>query len=441
ESLHKQLKAKESKIAKQSERLQAQGIDGNVGAEGQAEELSTARRDREQMRQRLADLEDATKSQPKVASHADAERRLIAQETKMREVDRQAHELKTQAESERQEKDNLIRELSALRGRMAQGASSSGNLETENDRLSKELEEKCGHLEAYAQEVKRLREEKAKEVVAAEWAPAPEAVEKQPGSDFSMVTSLPGLQRKLQRLEETDRNLGREVLYHLQEREAKIESLNSTIALLRATVDDLRERPAQQLAVFPGVDVGVRTDAPTPVGVGIGTEATSTMGVAVGTDGWPVGVGRGVPVGTDAALAGMARAAGPDQPYPAGVDMAINTSVPQSPADMSSMGQYPAGPSQIPPPSPRGQLPPIRRPPSREGSDPAVLAHELQELRRQHAEQRAELESLRAQQQQQEQQKQQQQQQQQRSEPPARSTPALASSAQDPAMLRELQEL
>jgi len=52
--------------------------------------------------------------------------------------------------------------------------------------------------------------------------------------------ALPALQRRLQQLEEADRALGRDVAMWLQDKETKIETLNSTVTLLRHTVDELR---------------------------------------------------------------------------------------------------------------------------------------------------------------------------------------------------------
>ncbi|CAE7200649.1 GIP, partial [Symbiodinium pilosum] len=54
------------------------------------------------------------------------------------------------------------------------------------------------------------------------------------------VAPLPALQRRLRKLEDADQTLARDVLVHLQDREHKIETLASTVALLRQTVDDLQ---------------------------------------------------------------------------------------------------------------------------------------------------------------------------------------------------------
>eukprot|EP00913_Durusdinium_trenchii_P025150 g23609.t1 len=56
------------------------------------------------------------------------------------------------------------------------------------------------------------------------------------------VASLPQVQRKLRKLEELDEQLARDVIVHLQDREKKIDTLSSTVALLRQTVDDMQPK-------------------------------------------------------------------------------------------------------------------------------------------------------------------------------------------------------
>lgn len=60
------------------------------------------------------------------------------------------------------------------------------------------------------------------------------------------MAALPQVQRKLRKLEEVDQQLARDVLVHLQDRENRIDTLNSTVALLRQTVDDLQ--PPKEVA-------------------------------------------------------------------------------------------------------------------------------------------------------------------------------------------------
>mmetsp|Transcript_20146 Transcript_20146/g.35774 ORF Transcript_20146/g.35774 Transcript_20146/m.35774 type:complete len:2724 (+) Transcript_20146:77-8248(+) len=431
ESLHKQLKAKDGKIAKQSERLQAL-TEMLEQRDSQLQELSTARRDREQMRQRLADMEDAMKAQPRVVSHAEAERRLIQQETKLKEHERQAREVSEGFEKERSEKDALSRELSALRGRLAQGASSSGALESENERLSKELAEHRAKLEAKNEEAKRLRD-MATESAAA----AAQAVERQQAPEALNVASLPSVQRRLQKLEETDKLLGRDVLVYLQERESKIEGLNSTVALLRKTVDELQTSaasPAAPRAVPAEVPVSSsavgRSGPASPTGVAVGVEtdvAAAGVGIGVGRDS-PMSRTPPPPDPEESALAALglhtgvvseqevklqraeqaakeseraaasskaeqirmsaeveqlkqqlataqaeasmaqAQAAAVSQQY-SGRTVATNTSVPASPSGSPAPGARPGQP----PPSPRGPLPPLqlKRPGSSAGDQRA----------------------------------------------------------------------
>ena len=46
----------------------------------------------ETMRNRLNDLEEAQKAQPRATSHAEAERRLIEQEARLREIERKSQD-------------------------------------------------------------------------------------------------------------------------------------------------------------------------------------------------------------------------------------------------------------------------------------------------------------------------------------------------------------
>lgn len=224
ESLHRQLKAKDTKIAKQSERLQAI-TEMLERRDQQLEELSTAKRDREKLQQKVTDLEEVMKAQPRVVTHAEAERRLIEQEQRMRVDERQVRELQEALTKEKTDKEAAVRELSALRGHLAEGASNSGALQSENVRLSRELVEVQRLLDGRTEELQRVREARPLTDTALE---APK------------VAALPALQRRLQRLEELDRNLARDVAVFLQEKENKIATLNSSVALLRSSVEELR---------------------------------------------------------------------------------------------------------------------------------------------------------------------------------------------------------
>eukprot|EP00931_Biecheleriopsis_adriatica_P037375 TRINITY_DN21430_c0_g3_i1.p1 TRINITY_DN21430_c0_g3~~TRINITY_DN21430_c0_g3_i1.p1 ORF type:complete len:2799 (-),score=680.31 TRINITY_DN21430_c0_g3_i1:45-8354(-) len=283
ESMHKQLKAKDSKINKQSERLQAL-TEMLEQRDAQLSEMSTARRDREQMRQRLKDMEEAMGSQTKVVSHAESERRLINQEIKLKEHEREVQDLQESYQKERQEKETLSRELAGLRGTLAQGASSAGALEAENAKLSKDLADHRVKLEAKNEELKKLRD------VAAESQATVAKVRERQMPEPSEVASLPAVQRRLQKLEDTDKTLARDVLVYLQEREGKIENLSSTITLLRKTVDELQAQKGMAKPTPPaGVNVAVGDSRDTtPVAVGVETDA--------GASGVPAAVGRDSPM-------------------------------------------------------------------------------------------------------------------------------------------------
>mmetsp|Transcript_39186 Transcript_39186/g.72532 ORF Transcript_39186/g.72532 Transcript_39186/m.72532 type:complete len:2608 (+) Transcript_39186:108-7931(+) len=244
ESLHRQIKAKDVKIGKQTDRIQTL-TEMLEKRDQQLEELSTARRERENAKQRAAELEEVLKAQPRASTHTEAERRLIEQEQRARENERRIRELEDGIRDHKGEKEALHRELGGLRGNLAQGASSAGALQEENTRLSRELQDTRRQLDGRTEELRRVRE-------ARPMPPPPE----QP-----RTTSMPALQRRLQKLEELDQNLARDVAVHMQERENKVDGLNSTINLLRNTVDDLRK----QMATGSGPDAAAPPEVATSV--------------------------------------------------------------------------------------------------------------------------------------------------------------------------------
>mmetsp|Transcript_45190 Transcript_45190/g.144740 ORF Transcript_45190/g.144740 Transcript_45190/m.144740 type:complete len:2710 (-) Transcript_45190:80-8209(-) len=270
ESLHRQLKSKDTKIAKQSERLQTL-TEMLEKRDQQLEELSSAKRDREKMQQQVFELEEVMKAQPRVVTHAEAERRLIEQEQQMREQERGLYETSDSLQRERVEKDSLANELTALRSHLAGGAAGSGALQAEISRLSADLMETRRLLDGRSEELRRLRDSRStSEGVAV------------PMPDVTQLSTLPAMQRKLQRPEDIDRNLGRDVAVWLQERENKIESLNSTITLLRNSVDELRKSAATTtVAAGP-------SSQPTPHGFGVdsATSPTAVQAVDQNTGSW-----------------------------------------------------------------------------------------------------------------------------------------------------------
>eukprot|EP00439_Symbiodinium_sp_Y106_P014387 s3055_g2.t1 len=241
EGLRKQLKAKDTKLEKQTERLQGLG-ELLEERDTQLQELLSARRDREKLRIRLADLEDAMKSQKKVMSRADAERRLIGQEARLKESERQIQELGENLQKERHERQAVTCELRALEERVKHGTASAESMDTANEAMSKELAVHQVELAAKAEQVSHLQQVLAES--QAEVRKLSERVVPEPGE----VAPLPALQRRLRKLEEADQTLARDVLVHLQDREHKIETLASTVALLRQTVDDLQPEQEGGLA-------------------------------------------------------------------------------------------------------------------------------------------------------------------------------------------------
>lgn len=238
ENLRKQLKAKDSKLSKQTERLHGLG-ELLEERDVQLAELTSARRDREKLRVKLADLEDAMKTQ-KVLSRADAERRLIAQEARLKESERQIKELGENLHKEREERQVVTLELRSLEQRLNHGSVSAGAMDEANEAMAKELAEQQVQLEQRREEVVKLEE--SLEVAQAEVKKLSERVR----PEAEEVAALPQVQRKLRKLEEVDQQLARDVLVHLQDRENRIDTLNSTVALLRQTVDDLQ--PPKEVA-------------------------------------------------------------------------------------------------------------------------------------------------------------------------------------------------
>lgn len=241
EGLHRQLRSKDVKIAKQTERLNTL-TEMLEKRDQQLDELSSARRDRQQMQTKVSELEETMRTQPRIVTHTEAERKIIEQEQRLRDSERQMRDLSENLKQERIEKDDLSRELRGLRGTVATGASSTNALHEEQDRMSRELAEVRRQLDARTEELRRAREKLAAAPAEAEHIPA----------------VLPAMQKKLVKLEELDRTLSRDVAVHLQERENKIENLNSTVALLRSALDEARrgrpvsgQGPAAGLPVIP----------------------------------------------------------------------------------------------------------------------------------------------------------------------------------------------
>ncbi|CAK0804409.1 unnamed protein product [Prorocentrum cordatum] len=240
ESLQRQIKAKDAKIAKQSEKVQIL-TEMVEKRDKQIEELSTAKRDRVGMESRVAELEDVLRAQPKVGSRTEAERRLIEQELRARGQEGQERELQAALQRARQEKDALRRELEALRGSLEDGASSSGALQSENARLAFELSEARRQLERRGEELRRLQDGGPAHAMP----------------DPAAAATLPAMQRRLQRLEQVDKALGRDVVLHLQEREGKIDTLSSQLDLLRSANADLQARlSAAEEGRAPAVTAG-----------------------------------------------------------------------------------------------------------------------------------------------------------------------------------------
>jgi hypothetical protein len=253
ESLHRQLKSKDVKIGKQAERIQTL-TEMLEKRDQQVDELSSAKRDRETMRQRVTDMEETLKAQPRASTHAEAERRLIDQEQRMRETERRAQKLDGLLSEERGEKETLQRELLSLKGHLTEGGSSTEKLQEENSRLSRELAEARRVLEGRSEELRRVRESR----------PLPAEPE------VARPTSLPALQKRLHKFEELDQQLGRDVAVMLQERENKIESLNSTVTLLRNTVDELRRAKAPDTGMaareqVASADIGMSAETPSAI--------------------------------------------------------------------------------------------------------------------------------------------------------------------------------
>ncbi|CAK9010180.1 unnamed protein product [Durusdinium trenchii] len=235
DNLRKQLKAKESKLSKQTERLQGLG-ELLEERDVQLQELTSARRDREKLRLKLADLEDAVKTQKKVLSRADAERRLISQEARLKESERHMKELADNLHREREERQTVTTELRTLEQRLVGSAVSAGAMDDANEAMAKELAEHRVKLDMKCEEVGKLEE-----MLAASQAEVKKLSERvRPEVDD--VASLPQVQRKLRKLEELDEQLARDVIVHLQDREKKIDTLSSTVALLRQTVDDMQPK-------------------------------------------------------------------------------------------------------------------------------------------------------------------------------------------------------
>merc|ERR1719191_832497 len=114
ESLYRQVKQKDLKIEKQTERLQNL-TEMLEKRDQQLEELATARRDRENMKQQLLEMQQLLQAQPKVGSHAEAERRLIEMEQHSRAAVGMSQQLDADLQQERAAKDALQREIMALR--------------------------------------------------------------------------------------------------------------------------------------------------------------------------------------------------------------------------------------------------------------------------------------------------------------------------------------
>ncbi|CAK9010219.1 unnamed protein product [Durusdinium trenchii] len=212
DNLRKQLKAKESKLSKQTERLQGLG-ELLEERDVQLQELTSARRDREKLRLKLADLEDAVKTQKKVLSRADAERRLISQEARLKESERRMKELADNLRREREERQTVTTELRTLEQRLVGSAVSAGAMDDANEAMAKELAEHRVKLDMKCEEVGKLEE-----MLAASQAEVKKLSERvRPEVDD--VASLPQVQRKLRKLEELDEQLARDVIVHLQDRE------------------------------------------------------------------------------------------------------------------------------------------------------------------------------------------------------------------------------
>eukprot|EP00746_Dinoflagellata_sp_MGD_P135311 gnl/MRDRNA2_/MRDRNA2_69294_c0_seq1.p1 gnl/MRDRNA2_/MRDRNA2_69294_c0~~gnl/MRDRNA2_/MRDRNA2_69294_c0_seq1.p1 ORF type:complete len:916 (-),score=298.35 gnl/MRDRNA2_/MRDRNA2_69294_c0_seq1:720-3467(-) len=235
ESLYRQLKGKDQKISKQTERLQNL-TEMLEKRDQQLEELATARRDRENMKQQLLEMQQLLQAQPKVGSHAEAERRLIEMEQRSRSAESVSQQLDVDLQQERAAKEALLREVSALRGHVADGASSSDASRSEALRLTKEMEALKSQMTSKDAELHQLRV-----------AQAANATADIPASRLSNQA----LQKKLQSLDKADPQLGREVAVFLQEKEDKIEGLQSTVELLRRSIDDLRQQPVQATSSAP----------------------------------------------------------------------------------------------------------------------------------------------------------------------------------------------
>mmetsp|Transcript_44489 Transcript_44489/g.102683 ORF Transcript_44489/g.102683 Transcript_44489/m.102683 type:complete len:552 (-) Transcript_44489:47-1702(-) len=161
DSMEKQLKGKDTKIAKQAERLQSL-TEMLEKRDKEVEELEGVRRDKEATRAQVLKLQDAAKSQPRVQSHAEAERRLIDQEVLLRDFEKKVKELEDVLSHERIEKDALARELGSLQGHAnATGAQAGvllGGLRSENTRLRQTVDETQQLLDARTTELRRVRE-------------------------------------------------------------------------------------------------------------------------------------------------------------------------------------------------------------------------------------------------------------------------------------------
>jgi hypothetical protein len=207
ESLYKQVKGKDQKIAKQTERLQTL-TEMLEKRDQQLEELATARRDRENMKQQLLEMQQLIQAQPKVGSHAEAERRLIEMEQLSRTTQGMSNQLQADLREERAAKEALQREVSALRGHVADGQSSAAATLSETQRLANQLAAAQSQMQAKDAELHQLRTAQAANTTAD--IPATKL-------------SGQGLQKKLQAVEKADPQLGRDVALFLQEKEDKID--------------------------------------------------------------------------------------------------------------------------------------------------------------------------------------------------------------------------
>eukprot|EP00929_Paragymnodinium_shiwhaense_P108444 TRINITY_DN74768_c0_g1_i1.p1 TRINITY_DN74768_c0_g1~~TRINITY_DN74768_c0_g1_i1.p1 ORF type:complete len:1208 (-),score=425.25 TRINITY_DN74768_c0_g1_i1:78-3701(-) len=169
ESLHRQLRTKDAKIAKQTEQL-ATLTEMLEKRDEELEGLSTARRDREQMRARLAEMQEVMNNHVKASSHAEAEHRLIVQETRLVESDRKMHELEEALVQEEKEKEAARAGLEKLQAKLQDVGVDKESFAGERKRVEDERQkavEELERLKATMQE-QRTTEEQVRQVLEAE---------------------------------------------------------------------------------------------------------------------------------------------------------------------------------------------------------------------------------------------------------------------------------